>query len=85
MPYLYFHFVLQFLSQTTYSLPTDQESRSLIDHKAQISSDSMIGHSTRVEERTTVKKSIIGQHCVIGKMARIVGCVVQDHCVIADG
>ncbi|KAF9820326.1 hypothetical protein IEO21_01540 [Rhodonia placenta] len=74
-----------FLSQTTYSLPTDQESRSLIDHKAQISSDSMIGHSTRVEERTTVKKSIIGQHCVIGKMARIVGCVVQDHCVIADG
>ncbi|PCH43689.1 UDP-3-O-glucosamine N-acyltransferase [Wolfiporia cocos MD-104 SS10] len=74
-----------FLSQTTYSLPTDQESRALIDHKAQISSDSMIGHSTRVEERTNIKKSVIGKHCVIGKMARIVGCVIQDHCVIADG
>ncbi|KZT11063.1 UDP-3-O-glucosamine N-acyltransferase [Laetiporus sulphureus 93-53] len=74
-----------FLSQTTYALPTDQESRSLIDHKAQISSDSMIGHSTRVEERTNIKKSMIGQHCIIGKMVKIVGCVIQDHCVIADG
>jgi len=74
-----------FLSQTVYSLPTDPESRSLIDHKAQISSDSMIGHSTRVEERTNIKKSVIGKHCVIGKMARIVGCVIQDHCVISDG
>ncbi|CCM00394.1 uncharacterized protein FIBRA_02424 [Fibroporia radiculosa] len=74
-----------FLSQTVYSLPTDPESRSLIDHKAQISSDSMIGHSTKVEERTSIKKSIIGKHCVIGKMVRITGCVVHDHCVIADG
>ncbi|GBE80970.1 Probable translation initiation factor eIF-2B subunit [Sparassis crispa] len=74
-----------FLAQTTYSLPTDSRSRSLIDQKAQISSDSMIGLFTRVDERTTVKKSVIGQHCVIGKMARIVGCVILDHCVVEDG
>jgi translation initiation factor eIF-2B subunit gamma len=45
----------------------------------------MIGESTKVEERTTIKKSIIGKHCIIGKMAKIVGCVILDHCVIGDG
>ena len=57
----------------------------LIDPKAQISSDSNIGHSTRVEERASIKKSIVGRHCVIGKMTKIVGCVILDHCVIEDG
>ncbi|RDB16855.1 putative translation initiation factor eIF-2B subunit gamma [Hypsizygus marmoreus] len=73
------------LSQTTYSLPTDPKNRSLIDQKAQISSDTMIGDSTQVSERTTIKKSVIGRHCVIGKMVKIVGCVLLDHCVIEDG
>ncbi len=77
--------LLQFLGQTSYSLPSDPENRSLIDQKAQISADSMIGRSTRVEERASIKRSVIGKHCVIGKMAKIVGCVILDHCVIADG
>ncbi|RPD78595.1 UDP-3-O-glucosamine N-acyltransferase [Lentinus tigrinus ALCF2SS1-7] len=74
-----------FLGQTSYTLPSDPENRSLIDQKAQISADSMIGRSTRVDERTSIKRSVIGQHCVIGKMTKIVGCVILDHCVIADG
>lgn len=78
-------FHAQFLSQHSYSLPIDQESRAMIDQKAQISSDSIVGHSTRVEERTSIKKSVVGKHCVIGKMVKIAGCVIQDHCVIADG
>ena len=45
----------------------------------------MIGRSTRVEERASIKRSVIGKHCVIGKMTKIVGCVILDHCVIADG
>lgn len=57
----------------------------LIDAKAQISTDSSIGQSTRVEERASIKKSVIGRHCVIGKMTKIVGCVVLDHCIIEDG
>ena len=57
----------------------------LIDPKAQISADSSIGQSTRVEERASIKKSVIGRHCVIGKMTKIVGCVILDHCVIEDG
>jgi translation initiation factor eIF-2B subunit gamma len=57
----------------------------LIDAKAQISADSSIGQSTRVEERAIIKKSVVGRHCVIGKMTKIVGCVILDHCVIEDG
>lgn len=45
----------------------------------------MIGDSTQVAGRSTIKKSVIGRHCVIGKMAKIVGCVLLDHCVIEDG
>ncbi|KIM75446.1 hypothetical protein PILCRDRAFT_827152 [Piloderma croceum F 1598] len=74
-----------FLADNTYSLPTDPKDRSLIDQKATISSDSMIGESTRIEEKTSIKKSVIGRHCVIGKMVKITGCVLMDHCIIADG
>ncbi|KAI0690087.1 UDP-3-O-glucosamine N-acyltransferase [Cytidiella melzeri] len=74
-----------FLGQTSWTLPTDPESRAMIDPKAQISTDSMVGHTTKVEERTSIKKSVIGKHCIIGKMVKIVGCVILDHCVIADG
>ncbi|KAJ3932687.1 MAG: UDP-3-O-glucosamine N-acyltransferase [Lentinula lateritia] len=73
------------LAETTYALPTDPQNRSLIDPKAQISSDTIIGAFTQVSERTTIKKSVIGKHCVLGKMARITGCVLLDHCVIEDG
>ncbi|KAJ7901729.1 UDP-3-O-glucosamine N-acyltransferase [Mycena olivaceomarginata] len=74
-----------FLTTTTYSLPTDPNERALIDQKAQISSDTIIGDSTKVDERTSIKKSVIGRHCTIGKMVKIVGCVLLDHCVIEDG
>ena len=68
-----------------YTLPSDPKNRSLIDQKAQISGDSMIGLSTRVDERASIKRSVVGKHCVIGRMTKIVGCVLLDHCVIEDG
>ncbi|KAJ4488435.1 UDP-3-O-glucosamine N-acyltransferase [Lentinula aciculospora] len=73
------------LAETTYSLPTDPQNRSLIDPKAQISSDTIIGAFTQISERTTIKKSVVGKHCIVGKMARITGSVLLDHCVIEDG
>ncbi|KAI8993921.1 hypothetical protein BD414DRAFT_480816 [Trametes punicea] len=73
-----------FLGQTE-TFNSDPKSRSLIDQKAQVSTDSIVGRSTRVEERASIKRSVIGKHCVIGKMAKIVGCVLLDHCVVADG
>ncbi|KAI9509748.1 UDP-3-O-glucosamine N-acyltransferase [Russula earlei] len=75
----------QVLSRTSYTPPTDPDNRALIDAKSQISSDSMIGSSTKIGERATIKCSVIGRHCVIGKMSRIAGCVLLDHCVIEDG
>lgn len=57
----------------------------MIDQKAQIASDTIIGDFTQVSERTTIKKSIIGRHCVIGKGAKISASVLLDHCVIEDG
>ncbi|KAH9986519.1 nucleotide-diphospho-sugar transferase [Russula compacta] len=75
----------QFLSRTNYTLPTDPDNRALVDSKSKISSDSMIGSSTKVGERATIARSVIGRHCVIGKMSRVVGCVLLDHCVIGDG
>lgn len=76
------HFVY---SASSYTLPSDPQMRSLIDAKASISPDSIIGDFTKVDERASIKKSVIGKHCVVGKMAKIVGCVILDHCVIADG
>jgi translation initiation factor eIF-2B subunit gamma len=75
----------QFLAKTTFMLPSDPKDRLLIDQKAQISADSIIGSSTQVEEKSTIKTSVIGQHCLIGKHARVVGCIVSDHCVIREG
>lgn len=76
---------MQFLEQEAQSQTGLPAKRPLIDPKAQISTDSVIGQSTRVEERASVKKSIVGRHCVIGKMTKIAGCVILDHCVIGDG
>ncbi|KAF5391912.1 hypothetical protein D9757_001749 [Collybiopsis confluens] len=75
----------RFLTETTYSLPTDPQNRSFIDAKAQISSDTIVGSYTQISDRTTIKKSVVGKHCIIGKMARITGCVLLDHCVIEEG
>lgn len=75
----------KFLSSTTWTLPSDPENRALIDQKVVISADSMVGGSTRIEERSSVKRSVIGKHCHIGKMVKITGCVILDHCVISEG
>jgi len=56
-----------------------------VDQKAQISSNCIVSATARIGERTTVKQSSIGQHCVIGKNVKITGSVIMDHVVIQDG
>ncbi|KAJ9114244.1 hypothetical protein QFC22_005696 [Naganishia vaughanmartiniae] len=56
-----------------------------VDPKAQVSADTLLAPSTRVGERTSIKKCIIGRHCVIGKNVKLTNCVVWDYVVIADG
>ncbi len=47
--------------------------------------DTVIASTTKVGERSQIKKSIIGRHCVIGKNVRLTGCIVWDFVNIADG
>ncbi|KIL68986.1 hypothetical protein M378DRAFT_190807 [Amanita muscaria Koide BX008] len=73
------------LLNVAYTLPLDPKDRSLIDSKAQISVDSIVGSSTQVSERAMIKKSTIGRHCKIGKQARITNCILFDHCIVEEG
>lgn len=61
------------------------EGGALVDPKANIGPDCLVGASASVGERSTVKRSAIGSHCVIGKGARLTGCVLMEYCVIEDG
>jgi translation initiation factor eIF-2B subunit gamma len=56
-----------------------------VDPKAQVSADTLLAPSTRVGERTSIKKCIIGRHCILGKNVKLTNCVVWDYVVIADG
>ncbi|KAF8622339.1 hypothetical protein AX15_007074 [Amanita polypyramis BW_CC] len=75
----------RFLLNATFTLPLEPKERSLIDSKAQISVDSIIGNSTQVLERAIIKRSAIGRHCKIGKQAKIANCILFDHCVVGEG
>ncbi|KAI9496112.1 nucleotide-diphospho-sugar transferase [Zychaea mexicana] len=52
--------------------------------KTQVGSDSIIGEHTKIDERSSIKKSCVGAHCVIGKNVKIANSVIMDHVVIAD-
>jgi translation initiation factor eIF-2B subunit gamma len=73
------------LSGVEYALPLDPKDRSLIDPKAQISIDSIVGSSSQVSERAIIKRSTIGHHCNIGRHAKIINCILLDHCIIEEG
>lgn len=60
-------------------------SNSPIDPRAQVSPDSQLDPTTKVAERSSIKRSLIGRHCVIGKNVRLTGCIVWDFVNIADG
>ncbi|TPX59870.1 hypothetical protein CcCBS67573_g09052 [Chytriomyces confervae] len=62
----------------------EQVARSVERQKGCQVGDSVIGDSTRIGEKTGIKKSVIGKHCVIGKNVKIVNSVLMDHCVIED-
>ena len=44
----------------------------------------MVGEGSRIGERVSVKKSVIGAHCTIGKNVKIVNSVVMDYVEIED-
>jgi len=56
-----------------------------VDPSAQIGGDVLIGDSSRIGERTTIKRSVVGAHCTIGKNVRVTNSVLMDHVELADG
>jgi len=56
-----------------------------IESSTQIGGDVLIGDSSRVGERTTIKGSVVGVHCIIGKNVRVINSVLMDHVQLADG
>ena len=71
--------------QVLKDLPLSAPDPHLIDPKSTVSVDSLVGPSTKVAERTSIKKSIVGRHCVVGKNVKITNSVLMDHCAIEDG
>ncbi|ODQ56202.1 translation initiation factor eIF-2B subunit gamma [Saitoella complicata NRRL Y-17804] len=53
--------------------------------KAQVGTDSLVGEHSKVDERTSLKRSIIGQHCVVGRNVKISNSIIMDRVVIEDG
>jgi hypothetical protein len=52
--------------------------------KTQIGMDSMVGEGTKMGDRCSVKKSVIGAHCTIGKNVKIVNSIILDYVTLED-
>jgi translation initiation factor eIF-2B subunit gamma len=61
-----------------------EDNAQLISPSAQISPDSIIGESTRLGERASIKKSVVGRHCNIGRGAKITGCILWDFVTVEE-
>ena len=55
-----------------------------ISPNAQIGPDSIVGKGTKVNERCSIKKSVVGMHCTIGKTVKLTNCVIMDYVTIED-
>lgn len=52
--------------------------------KTQIGADCLVSTSSRIGDKTSVKRSCIGDHCIIGEKAKIANCVLMNHVTIED-
>jgi len=55
-----------------------------IAERSQVGADSIVGESTVIGTKCSVKRSILGKHCSVGEKVRITNCIVMDHVQIAD-
>ncbi|CAG8469236.1 7970_t:CDS:2 [Paraglomus occultum] len=56
----------------------------VVNQKTQVGADSLIGEETKIDERTSIKRSIVGSHCIIGKNVKITNSIIMDNVVIED-
>jgi len=59
-------------------------SKTRIRQKSSVGSFSIIGNGVTIDERATIKRSIIWDNSVIGPRADLVGCLVGERCRIRD-
>ncbi|XP_066481164.1 translation initiation factor eIF2B subunit gamma [Tiliqua scincoides] len=64
--------------------PLVHSTAQIID-KCLIGSDSMVGASTHVGEKTAIKHSIIGTQCVIKDKVKITNCIIMNSVRIEEG
>ncbi|ORY27777.1 nucleotide-diphospho-sugar transferase [Naematelia encephala] len=55
-----------------------------ISVSAQISPDSLLGEGTKVGDRASIKKCIVGRHCNIGRGAKLTGSVLWDFVTVEE-
>ena len=52
--------------------------------KVVIGNDSIVGSGTKLDDKTNVKRCIIGSNCLIGKSVRLNNCIIMDGVTIED-
>jgi translation initiation factor eIF-2B subunit gamma len=57
----------------------------VINAKTQVGAECVVGEGTRVGERASIKKSVIGKHCVIHDGVKIINSVIMNHVTISAG
>ncbi|XP_015787751.1 translation initiation factor eIF-2B subunit gamma [Tetranychus urticae] len=53
--------------------------------KVQIGADCLVSPSSRIGDKTSIKRSCIGDHCLIGEKAKIANCVIMNHVTVEAG
>lgn len=66
--------------------PGERVSRSAeLSARTQIGLDSLVGDGTKVDERSSIKRSILGSGCVLGKGCKVVNSILMDNVILDDG
>ncbi|ORY75103.1 nucleotide-diphospho-sugar transferase [Protomyces lactucae-debilis] len=56
----------------------------VLGDRSTVGPDSLVGADTLIDDKVTIKRTILGAHCKIGKMARLTGCLIMDNVIIGD-
>lgn len=50
-----------------------------------VSSDCLVGGGVQLSDKTSVKRSCIGEHCFIGDKSKVINCILMDHVQVGEG
>ena len=57
----------------------------VLGNKTTVAAGCMVGRSTRLGDKCSVKRSVIGPHCTLGHNVRVLNSVVMEGCTLEDG